>query len=70
MSNQTAAIRLEKYPEVIRRTALSRSEIYRRLEAGKFPKPVKIGPLAVAFVASEIDQFIAGQIAQRDGGAA
>lgn len=30
--------------EVVKRTGLSRSEIYRRVKLGRFPKPRKMGP--------------------------
>ncbi|HYD04806.1 MAG TPA: AlpA family phage regulatory protein [Reyranella sp.] len=40
-NDDDAALRL---PEVIRRTGLSRSEIYRRIKAGTFPQPQKRGP--------------------------
>lgn len=34
---------LLRLPEVVRRTGLSKSEIYRRIRAGAFPAPNKLG---------------------------
>ncbi len=61
----TGALILERLPQVKVRTALSRSEIYRRIAAGDFPAPVKLGRSS-AFIASEVDSWITGRIAARD----
>ncbi len=53
MKNQ--ATRLIRLPEVLERTGYGKSWIYRLINDGKFPAPVKIGSRAVAFVESEID---------------
>lgn len=55
MVTTTTFVRL---PEVKRRTAKSRSSIYQGMDAGTFPKQVKIGPRAVAWIDSEIEQHI------------
>ena len=47
--------RFSKIPAVCKRTARSRSAIYKAISEGKFPKPYKIGDRAVAFLDSEID---------------
>lgn len=57
---------LERLPAVRARTGLSRAEIYRRIAAGAFPRPVRLGERAIAFDASEIDAWIAALIAERD----
>lgn len=41
--------------------ALSRSELYRRIRAGEFPKPVAIGTRAVAWRQSDVEQWIASR---------
>lgn len=66
-----AKLSLIRLPEVKARTGLSRSEIYRRIQNSTFPANVKIGPRASAWVAEEIDQWIADQVTARDtaGGA-
>ncbi|MFC3815017.1 helix-turn-helix transcriptional regulator [Lysobacter sp. GCM10012299] len=48
------------------RTGLSSSEIYRRIAAGTFPAPVKIGARCSAWQAAEVDAWIADRIAALD----
>ncbi len=63
--------RLMRMIEVIRMTGLSRSSIYDRMNAGQFPKSVSLGGCrSVAWVESEILEWVENQIAQRDGVAA
>jgi len=59
--------RLERLPSVEERSGRSRAAIYRGIADGTFPKPVKIGARSIAFVASEIDAWIAARAAERDG---
>ena len=66
----TGLLTLEKLPSVQARTKLSRSEIYRRIAAGMFPAPVKLGERASAWNTDEIDAWIAERIAERDRRAA
>ena len=49
---------LIKLPAVKKRTSLSTSEIYRRLEAGTFPQQIRLGAKAVAWLEHEIDAWI------------
>jgi prophage regulatory protein len=60
---------LERLPSVRARTALSRSEIYRRIRNGTFPAPIKIGERASAWDSREIDAHIQSQIDTRKVGA-
>ena len=53
---------LLRFPDVINRTGLKRSSIYTRLKEGTFPKPIKIGERAIAWIESEIDQWITDRI--------
>lgn len=55
---------LIRLPEVQRRTGYSKAWIYRLLKEGRFPKSVKIGSRAIAFVESEVDQWIEQRIAE------
>ena len=48
------------------KTGLSRTQLYDKVHQGKFPKPVKIGAKAVAWVEAEVDQWLADRIAARD----
>lgn len=63
-------LRLERLPVVKRRTGLSRSDLYRRIAAGTFPAPVKLGVRASAWVEIEISEWIESRIAARDAKAA
>jgi len=45
------------------KTGLSRSTIYARIAAGTFPKPVRIGPRAVAWLESDVEAWQAAQVA-------
>ncbi len=49
---------LIRLPEVLKRTGFSKAWIYRLISEGRFPAPVKIGVRAVAFVESEVDEWI------------
>ena len=46
----------------------SDTHIWRLIRAGEFPKPVKIGNRN-HWVETEIDQYVADKLAQRDGAA-
>lgn len=62
--------KLIRLPEVLKRTGKTKSPLYRDIAAGRFPKPVKISPelkfSAVGWVESEINEWIAQRIAERD----
>ncbi|QIA23653.1 MULTISPECIES: AlpA family transcriptional regulator [unclassified Mesorhizobium] len=57
-------------PEVQRLTGLSTSSMYEVMKAGMFPKPIRIGPKAVAWDAEEITAWQERCLAQRDSSAA
>ena len=44
--------------EVEKRVGLSRSTIYDHMNAGTFPRPVRVGPKAVRWRTSEIDAWM------------
>lgn len=55
-----------RLPQVIARTGLSRSSIYSRINDQTFPQPMRLGGRrAVGFLSSEIDAWIAQQVANR-----
>jgi prophage regulatory protein len=55
--------RLLRLAEVRNRTALSRSSIYAYMAEGKFPQPVNIGPRSVAWIESDVTEWVAARIA-------
>ena len=61
---------LIKLPQVEHLTGLKKSEIYRRIQIGQFPKPVKLGERASAWVLSEVSSWVGERIASRDEGRA
>ncbi|EHW0625769.1 AlpA family transcriptional regulator [Vibrio vulnificus] len=59
-------MRLIRLKEVCEMTALSRSCIYKYIDAGKFPRNVPLGGRAVAWVESEVLEWIQEAIAARE----
>ncbi len=48
---------LLRRPEVEARTGLSRSSIYRMMDEGEFPRPIRIARRAVAWRASDLERW-------------
>lgn len=51
-------MRVMKLNEVINTTGLSRSSIYAYMSKGGFPKPIQLGPRAVAWVEEEVQGWL------------
>ena len=62
--------RLLRREEVETRCGIARTTIYRLMRAGQFPEPVKVGPRAVRWPASEIEDWVAGRSRATGEGAA
>ncbi len=62
-------IQILRRPAVSRRTGLGRSALYAAIKAGRFPKPVKLGPRAVGWLEEEVTEWIEACAAARDAGA-
>lgn len=58
-----ALIRLK---EVMACTGLGRSSVYKFMNEGRFPKSVQLGDRAIAFVATEIEDWVQEKIDLRD----
>ncbi|EBK2615838.1 AlpA family transcriptional regulator [Klebsiella pneumoniae] len=58
---------LIRLPEVQRRTGYSKAWIYKLLKEKRFPAAVKIGSRAIAFVESEINDWVNQRIAESRG---
>jgi len=54
--------------KVEKRTGLSRSTIYLKIQEGSFPKPINLGPRAVGWIENEIDNWLMDRIETRDRG--
>ncbi|OTA15228.1 dipicolinate synthase [Xenorhabdus vietnamensis] len=55
---------LIRLPEVQRRTGYGKAWIYKLIADNQFPKQVKIGTRSIAFIESEIDDWIDQRIAE------
>ncbi|WP_353935339.1 AlpA family transcriptional regulator [uncultured Oxalobacter sp.] len=53
--------KLLKIRDVMERTACSRTAIYEKMKHGAFPKQIKLGERAVAWMESDIDAWIEQQ---------
>ncbi len=63
---QEIAMRILRLRNVMEKTGLARSTIYKYIDAGTFPKPIDLGGRSVGWVDSEIDGWIADKIQERD----
>jgi len=58
MSETQIKDRLLRLPSVEAQTGQSKTEIYRRIKNGTFPKPVKLGVRSVAWSENAIQSYI------------
>lgn len=58
-------MRLIKLKEVMQKTSLGHSSIYKFIAEGTFPKQVSLGAKSVAWVESEVDDWIIQKINNR-----
>ncbi|KFF68465.1 transcriptional regulator [Pectobacterium brasiliense] len=58
-------ITLIRLSGVMKKTGLKKSWIYLLMKQGDFPQTVKIGARSVAWVESEVNDWIAARISQR-----
>lgn len=59
-------MRLIKLKDVIQKTTLGHSSIYKFIGEGSFPKQVSLGAKSVAWVESEVDDWIMEKIGERE----
>jgi prophage regulatory protein len=52
--------------QVEKRTGLSRSTIYLRIQEGTFPRPIKLGARAVGWLENEIEAWLAARLEIRN----
>jgi prophage regulatory protein len=60
LNNKTRVLRRPIVEEV---TGLRRSTIYAAIAAGTFPRPIHLGPRAVGWLESDVDQWLAQRVA-------
>ena len=51
-------LRLLRLPAVLECTGLNRTMVYDLMTAGEFPRPLRIGARAVAWIEEEVDEWI------------
>tara|TARA_R110002126_G_scaffold16527_34_gene66128 strand:- start:1510 stop:1719 length:210 start_codon:yes stop_codon:yes gene_type:complete len=56
--------RLIRRAEVIARVGLCKASIYNRMNAGEFPRPISIGGGRVAWLESDIDNWITERLSE------
>jgi prophage regulatory protein len=59
--NASPPSRLIRLPEVLHRTSLSEATLRRMMKDGSFPQALKLGANSVAWLESEIDDWIDGR---------
>lgn len=70
MQTEIASIQLLSLRDVLARTSRGKSALYEDMAGGRFPRPVSVGPARKAWVSTEVDEWIAARIAERDAGRA
>ena len=60
-----ASHRFLRLSQVLDKTGLKRSQVYTYMKTGDFPKSVKIGPSSVAWLESEIEEWINAKVNSR-----
>lgn len=58
-------MRLISIKDVTHKTSLARSTIYKYLQQDAFPRPASLGANKVAWLESEVDEWIKERLAQR-----
>jgi prophage regulatory protein len=55
--------KIVRRPEVLELLCISRSNLYKKIEQGLWPKPISLGSRAVAWLSSENEQVLTSMIA-------
>jgi prophage regulatory protein len=53
---------------VLDRVCLSKSELYRKIQAGEFPPAIPLGPQKVVFLEAEVERWMAERLQARENG--
>jgi prophage regulatory protein len=54
-------MKLLRMRQVLEQTGLSRSVLYRLVDDGSFPRPVKLGERSIAWRSEDVDAWIAAR---------
>lgn len=66
MNSGNSEPQLWRIDRVLAATGLSKTVVYRLMAEGGFPKPTRLGLRARAWVSSEVQDWVAGRIAERN----
>lgn len=55
-----------RMPELVEKVKLSPSTIFAEIAKGRFPAPIKLSARAVAWVSTEIDDYLLRKMQERD----
>jgi prophage regulatory protein len=66
MEEAKAGARALRIGDVCLRVGMSRAWVYDQVMTGSFPRPIKLGSRASAWLESEVEAFLAARAAQRD----
>jgi prophage regulatory protein len=58
-------MRLLRLKDVRAKCGIASTQVYKRMAEGTFPQSVRIGERQVAWVESELDEWIAARVAER-----
>jgi len=59
-------MRILRLKDVIEKTGLARSTIYKYVDAGTFPNPIPLGGRSVGWIDSEVHDWILDAVQERD----
>jgi prophage regulatory protein len=65
-NNNSEKLSILRRKQVEKRTGLSRSTIYLRIQEGTFPKPISLGARAVGWLEHEIAAWLAARMEIRN----
>lgn len=55
--NKAEGARPSQYPNIVERVGLSRASIYKRMDAGDFPRPIRLSDRAVGWTEEQISAW-------------
>ena len=59
-------VRFLRLPEVMKRVGYKRTRLYDLMKDGRFPEPVSLGARAIAWLSSDIENWMTERISERD----
>lgn len=59
-------MKILRLPQVMNKTGLARSTIYKLIDSGSFPRPIPLMKRTVGWLESEVEEWILKRISARD----